>query len=112
VRERLAALHARDEQLSEQIARSAAYRERQRVRAQIVALENGTLSWLEERADLPERDRTPPELAQSLHISLSSANDRLKRLWRAGVVERDAVFRSQGMGAGRRIYSYRMKENQ
>jgi hypothetical protein len=108
-RERLAALYARHEELSEQIARCDIYIERERVRAQIVGLENGTLPWLEERSGLPARERTPPAFAQSLGISLSSANDRLKRLWRAGVVERDALFRPPGVGGGRRIYSYRMK---
>jgi DNA-binding MarR family transcriptional regulator len=102
---RLRALYAEDERLSAQIATSAAYVERVRVRAQIVGLENGTLLWLEERAHLPDRERIPSVLADSLGIALSSANDRLNRLWRAGVVERTPIFPAR---AGRRCYSYRV----
>lgn len=82
---------------SERVRRLMA--ERDRVTAEMKAVEDGTLPFIEER-----RHVTAELLADAFGLSLPAANNRLARLLKVGLLDREPVINGK---AGGRAYRYR-----
>ncbi len=74
-----------------------------RTRVEVSALRDGTIEWLEGRADSPDLARTPNLMAGSLGISPQAANNRLRRLWEHDLATR----RSLSVEGGGIRYAYK-----
>ncbi len=74
----------------------------ERARAELSALADGT--WVE--LTVSNNGVTPADLAQRAGISDSAANERLKRLWRVGLVTRT----SETIVGGGRFFRYRLED--
>lgn len=72
--------------------------QRERINAELNAVEDGTLPFLEERTEA-----TPQELAEAFRVTVQAANNRLVRLVEVGLVTREPYIRNRG-GRG---YRYR-----
>jgi predicted ArsR family transcriptional regulator len=84
----------------ERIARLFAAKDR--LNAELRAVEDGTLPFMEGR-----RTVTPDLIAEQFKVSVQAANNRLLRLHRVGILSRRSVNKGKGGG---RSYVYKVEK--
>lgn len=70
--------------MSERARLKRLYEERERITAELRAVEDGTLPFIEEAGEV-----TPADVAEAFGISVQAANNRLARLTRVALLDRE-----------------------
>jgi predicted ArsR family transcriptional regulator len=84
--------------MSERARLKRLYEERERITAELRAVEDGTLPFIEEAGEV-----TPADVAEAFGISVQAANNRLVRLARVALLDRERT----SVNGGGKAFIYR-----